>query len=96
MATSLRHQGRTLEISEEHIIFGADENHLTFYTIRGVESEKLENETLYTIEYYGVGDSGRRLSVRFYGGDPVAIELENQDGIWIRKDRITSKRKESI
>ncbi len=96
MATSPRYQGRFLEISKEHVIFGADEGHSTYYTIRGVESEELENETLYTIEYHGVGGTGRTLSLRFSEGDPVAIELENQDGIWIRKDRITPKRKESL
>ena len=92
MATSPRHQGRFLEISKEHIIFGADEVHSTFYTIRGIESEELEDVILYTIEYYGVGGSDRRLVLRFSDGDPVAIEMKNQDGIWIRKDRITSNR----
>ena len=96
MATSPRHQGRFLEISKEHIIFGADEYHSTFYTIRGIESEELENAILYTIEYYGVGRSDRRLVLRFSDGDPVAIELENQDGIWILKYRIPTNREASI
>jgi hypothetical protein len=96
MATSPRHQGRFLEISKEHLIFGADENHSTFYTIRGVESSELEDDLLYTLEYSGVGGASRTLILRFSEEDPVAIQLENQDGIWVRKDRITSKRKGSI
>jgi hypothetical protein len=96
MATSPRHQGRFLEISKEHLIFGADELHSTFYTIRGIESEELKDETLYTIEYHGVGGAGRKLFLRLSEGDPVAIEFENQDGLWVRKDQAASKRKESI
>jgi len=96
MATSARHQGRYLEISKEHLIFGADENHSTFYTMHGVELRELEDEFLYTLEYSGVGGASRTLALRFSNGDPVAIKLENQDGIWVRKDRITSKRKGSI
>lgn len=96
MATSPRHEGRFIEISKEHLIFGADENHSTFYTMRGVESRELDDELLYTLEYSGVGGASRRLALRFADGEPAAIELENQSGIWIRKDRIMSKRKESI
>lgn len=93
MATSPRHEGRFLEISEGHLIFGSDEIHSTFYAIRGVESEDLESGILYTIDYYGVGGTGRKLFVRLSDGEPEAIKLENQDGIWIRKDRVASKPK---
>jgi len=95
MTTSPSHRGRLIEISKEHIIFSSDEIHSTFYTIRGVESRELAGKFSYTIEYQGVGGGSRTLSLRFSGGNPVSIELENQDGIWIRKDEITSKKKES-
>jgi hypothetical protein len=96
MAASPSHQGRSIEITEEHIVFSSDESHSIFYMLRGVESRELEEKIIYTIEYYGVGGDSRRLVLRFSNGNPVSIELENQDGIWIRKDRITPKRKETI
>ena len=96
VATSPSHQGRFIEISEEHIIFSSDENHSTFYTIHGVESIEIQEEVEYTIEYRGVGSDSRRITLRLSGGDPVAIELANQDGIWVRKGQITPKRKDVI
>jgi hypothetical protein len=95
MATSPSHQGRFIEISSEHIIFSSDESHSTFYTIHGVESIEVEGRLEYTIEYRGVGGDSRRIGLRPSDGDPVAIELANQDGIWVRKDQITPKRKEA-
>ncbi len=95
-ATAPSHQGRFIEITEEHIIFSSDENHSVFYSIRGIESRQLEGITEYTIEYRGVGGGSRRISLRLSEGETVAIELANQDGIWIRKDRLTSKRKEAV
>ncbi len=95
-ATSPSHQGRFVEISEEHIIFSSDESHSIFYTIRGIESMELEGRLEYTIEYRGVGSDSRRITLRLSNGDPVAIELANQDGIWVRKGQITPKRKEVI
>jgi hypothetical protein len=96
MATSPSHQGRSIEISEEHIIFSSDESHSTFYTIHGVESEQRQGKSEYTIEYRGVGGSSRRIALRLLDGDPVGIELANQAGIWVRKDQSMPKRKESI
>lgn len=95
-ATSPTHRGRFIEISQEHIIFSSDENHSTFYTIRGVESRELEGEFSYTIEYSGVDDDRRRLVLKFSNGEPLAIELENKAGSWVRKNGIRSKQKESI
>jgi len=95
-ATSPSHQGRFVEISEEHIIFSSDENHSVFYTIHEIESIELEGRLEYMIEYRGVGGDSRRIGLRLSAGDPVAIELANQDGIWVRKDQNTPKRKESI
>jgi hypothetical protein len=96
MATSPSHQGRFVEISEEHIIFSSDESHSIFYTIHGIESMELEERLEYTIEYRGVGSDSRRITLRLSNGDPVAIELANQDGIWVRKGQIMPKRKEVI
>ncbi len=96
MATSPSHQGRFIEISEEHIIFSSDENHSTFYTIHGIESTENQGKLAYTIEYRGVGGGSRKIALRLSDGDPVAIELANQDGIWIRKDQITPNGKEAI
>jgi hypothetical protein len=96
VATSPSHQGRSIEISEEHVIFSSDESHSIFYTIHGVESRKLEERLEYTIEYRGVGSDSRRITLRLSDGDPVAIELANQDGIWVRKGHITPKRKDVI
>jgi hypothetical protein len=96
MATSPRHEGRFLEISKEHIVFSANEINSTYYTLRGVESTEVEDAVLYTLEYLGVGGASRKLVVRFSDAGPVGIELKNQDGIWIRKDPIASKGKESI
>jgi len=95
-ATSPTHLGRFIEISEEHIVFSSDESHSIFYTIREVESRELEGKTVYTIEYFGSGGDSRRLALRFSDGVPMAIELENQAGIWIRKDEIRSKQRVSI
>ena len=95
-ATSPSHQGRFIEISEEHVIFSSDENHPVFYTIHGIESIEREEGFEYTIEYRGVGGDSRRISLRLSGGNPVAIELANQDGIWVRKGQITPKRKDVI
>jgi len=96
MANSPSHQGRSIEISKGQIVFSSDENHSTFYTIHGIESRELENALEYTIEYRGVGDYDRELTLRLSDGDPVAIELENQDGIWIRKSPVIPQRKEAI
>jgi len=96
IATSPSHQGRFIEITEEHLIFSSDENHSIFYSIRGIESRKLQGRLEYTIEYRGVGGDSRRISLRLSEGETVAIELANQNGIWIRKDQITPKRKESV
>jgi hypothetical protein len=96
MATSPSHQGRFIEISEEHVIFSSDESHSISYTIHGIESMELDGILEYTIEYRGVGSDSRRLTLRLSDGDPVAIELANQDGIWVRKGQITPKRKEVI
>jgi hypothetical protein len=96
MATSPSHQGRFIEISEEHVIFSSDESHSIFYMIHEIESTELERRLEYTIEYRGVGGDSRRITLRLSDGAPLAIELANQDGIWVRKDRITPKRKESI
>jgi hypothetical protein len=96
MATSPSHQGRFIEISEEHVIFSSDESHSIFYTIHEIESIEREEGLEYTIEYYGVGGDSRRITLRLSDGDPVAIELANQDGIWVRKGHITPKRKDVI
>jgi hypothetical protein len=96
MATSPSHQGRFVEISEEHIIFSSDESHSIYYSIHAIESMELEGRLEYTIEYRGVGSDSRRITLRLSNGDPVAIELANQDGIWVRKDPITPKKKEVI
>ena len=96
MATSPSHQGRFVEISEEHILFSSDESHSIYYTIHGIESIELEGRLEYTIEYRGVGSDSRRITLRLSNGDPVAIELANQDGIWVRKGQITPKKKEVI
>jgi hypothetical protein len=96
VATSPSHQGRFIEISEEHVIFSSDESHSISYTIHGIESMELDGILEYTIEYRGVGSDSRRLTLRLSDGDPVAIELANQDGIWVRKGQITPKRKEVI
>ena len=95
-ATSPSHQGRFIEITKEHIIFSSDENHSVFYSIRGIESRQFQGRLEYTIEYRGVGGSSRRISLRFSEGETVAIELANQDGIWIRKDQLAPKRKEAV
>ncbi len=96
VATSPRHQGRVLEISKQHLVFGADESHSTYFTISGVGARELEGEIVYTIEYHGVGGMIRRLLLTTSGEDPAAIELENHDGTWVRKGGFTSKRKESV
>jgi hypothetical protein len=57
---------------------------------------ELEGRLEYTIEYRGVGSDSRRITLRLSDGDPVAIELANQDGIWVRKGQIMPKRKEVI
>ncbi len=44
MATSPSHQGRFVEISEEHIIFSSDESHSIYYTIHAIESIELERK----------------------------------------------------
>lgn len=95
MATSPSHEGRFIEISEEHIVFSSDESHSVFYTIHGIESTELEGRLEYTIEYRGVGGDSRRITLRLSGQGPMAIELANQDGIWIRKDPNTPRRKEA-
>ena len=96
MATSPAYRGRFIEFSEKHIVFSSDENHSIFYTIHGVESKESEGKISYTIEYSGSDDDTRRLALRFSDGDSSAIELENISGIWIRKEEIGSKQKESI
>jgi hypothetical protein len=96
MATSPSHQGRFIEISKEHLMFSSDEDHSTFYTIHGVEAIEMQGKLEYTIEYRGVGGDSRRIALWLSDGDPAAIELANQDGIWVRKDQITPKRKEAI
>lgn len=96
MATSPSHQGRFIEISDKHIIFSSDEIHSIFYAIHRVESIGMEDGFAYSIEYRGVGGGSRMLSLRYIDGDPVAIELENQAGNWIRKDQVTPNRKEAI
>ncbi|MBW2692132.1 MAG: hypothetical protein JRE57_05805 [Deltaproteobacteria bacterium] len=96
VATSPSHQGRFIEISEEHVIFSSDESHSIFYTIHGIESIEREEGLEYTIEYRGVGNDSRRITLRLSDRDPVAIELANQDGTWVRKGQITPKRKDVI
>jgi hypothetical protein len=64
--------------------------------IHEIESTELERRLEYTIEYRGVGGDSRRITLRLSDGAPLAIELANQDGIWVRKGQITPKRKELI
>ena len=96
MASSPSHQGRSIEISKERIIFNSDAIHSNFYEIHDIESMDRDGKLEYTIEYRGVGGYDRELNLRFYEGDPVAIELANQDGLWIRKNLITPQQKEAI
>lgn len=96
VATSPSHRGRSIEISEEHIVFGSDDNHSIFCTVRGVESKESQGRSTYTIEYSGGGGSSRSLSLRFSAIDPEAIELDNRVGTWVRKGEIRPEQKESI